>query len=68
MASKKSVVGLNNRKIESLRMLMDWQIREMGYDVAEVNRALQRIDDAAEASRSFRPIEDHPAYCYPIKG
>lgn len=41
--------------LESLRMLMDWQLRARGYDPMSINAALIDLDDIRWAAR--RPSE-----------
>lgn len=36
---------MNRRKLEQLRMLMDWQLRQLGYDPAEITRLCQEVDE-----------------------
>lgn len=36
---------MNDRKLEQLRMLMDWQLVELGFDPLEINRLCQEKDE-----------------------
>jgi len=36
------------RKLEQLRMLADWQLRQLGYDPMEITRLCREVDDAFE--------------------
>lgn len=36
---------MNRRKLEELRMLMDWQLRQLGYDPVVITRLCQQVDD-----------------------
>ena len=44
----KQQATLSPRKLEQLRMLADWQLRAMGYDVAEITRLCNEADDRRE--------------------
>lgn len=35
---------INRLLLEQLRMLMDWQLRELGYDPQSVNEACRKAD------------------------
>ena len=35
---------MNDRKLDTLRMLADWQLRELGYDPAEITRLCLEMD------------------------
>lgn len=41
----KTTIGLNDRQIDRLRMLADWQLRQMGYDPAEVTARCRELDE-----------------------
>jgi hypothetical protein len=36
---------MNRRKLEQLRMLADWQLRQLGYNPAEITRLCQEADE-----------------------
>jgi len=39
---------MNRRKLEQLRMLADWQLRQMGYDPMEITRLCGEADERDE--------------------
>ena len=43
----KQLATLTDRKLDELRMLMDWQLRELGYDPAEITRRCNEQDNRA---------------------
>lgn len=40
---------INRRTLEELRMLMDWQLRDLGYDPLSVNEACRKADEMEDA-------------------
>jgi hypothetical protein len=36
---------MNRRKLEQLRMLMDWQLRQLGYDPDLITRLCMEADE-----------------------
>ena len=46
------------RKLEQLRMLADWQLRELGYDPMEITRLCQEVDEAFETILNKRVTND----------
>ena len=49
---------MTDQKLEQLRMLADWQLRELGYDPAKVTAACLRKDEDELARGGFSPWYD----------
>jgi hypothetical protein len=46
---------LNDRQLEQLRNLMDWQLRRMGYDPLEVNLAFRDLAERKQKKGWVNP-------------
>lgn len=50
---------MSKRKLEQLRMLADWQLKQLGYDPTKITLACLAMEDAERAIREEEEADDN---------